>query len=110
NVYGVQLPGADGRAGMAAVVLAPSAAFDPQAFYAQAEQLPAYARPLFVRIVPAMDVTGTLKQRKIDLQREGYDIAATSDDPIYFRDDAARTYVPLTATLLEDILGGARKL
>lgn len=109
NVYGVEIPGADGRAGMAAIVLAPDARFDPAAFYAHAEQLPAYARPVFVRIVPAMDVTGTLKQRKTDLQREAYEPGA-SNDPIYFRDDTQRCYVPLTATLLERIRTGTVRL
>jgi fatty-acyl-CoA synthase len=109
NVYGVTVPGADGRAGMAAVVLAPGASFDAAAFYAHAEQLPIYARPLFVRLLPAMDVTGTLKQRKTDLQREGYERNG-SNDPVYMRDDTARRYVPLTPMLLEQIRSGAVQL
>jgi fatty-acyl-CoA synthase len=109
NVYGVAVPGRDGRAGMAAVVLAPGAVFDATTFYAHAEQLPAYARPLFVRIMPAMDVTGTLKQRKADLQRQGFAVASIAD-PLYFRDDAARSYVPLTALLEEQIRNGTTKL
>ncbi len=109
NVYGVQIPGNDGRAGMAAVVLAPGAEFDPVAFYAHAEQLPAYARPLFVRLMPAMDVTGTLKQRKADLQRQGYDVSAIND-PVHFRDDAQRRYVSLTPALAEQIRSGALRV
>jgi fatty-acyl-CoA synthase len=109
NVYGVQIPGTDGRAGMAALVLEPGAQFDPVAFYARAQQLPAYARPLFVRIVPAMDVTGTLKQRKTDLQRQGYDPRSCTD-PLFFRDDAQRRYVPLTTSLFEGIQSGAVRL
>ena len=109
NVYGVQIPGSDGRAGMAAVVLEPAAPFDPAALYSHAEQLPAYARPLFVRIVAAMDVTGTLKQRKIDLQRQGYDPSACRD-PLYFRDDAQRRYVLLTTALLEQVRSGTLRL
>ena len=108
NVYGVAVPGADGRAGMAAVVLAPGADFDAAAFYTHAEQLPAYARPLFVRVVPAMDVTGTLKQRKVDLQRQGY-AAAGSDSPVYLRDDAQRRYVPLTEALREQLRSGTMR-
>ena len=74
----------------------PGRRFDPAAYYAFAEKtLPAYARPLFVRIAPAMDVTGTLKHVKSRLQREGYD-PATVGDPLFFRDDAARTYVRST--------------
>lgn len=109
NVYGIEVPNGDGRAGMAAVVLAPGVPFDPAAFYAHAEQLPAYARPLFVRILPAMDVTGTLKQRKTELQREGYE-PGDRNDPIYFRDDAQRQYVSLTTTLLEQIRNGTVRL
>jgi fatty-acyl-CoA synthase len=109
NVYGVQIPGTDGRAGMAAIVLKPGAQFDPLALYMRARQLPAYARPLFVRIVPAMDVTGTLKQRKSDLQRQGYD-PRNCPDPLFFRDDAQRRYVALTTSLFEGIQSGVLRL
>jgi fatty-acyl-CoA synthase len=109
-VYGVQVPHADGRAGMALVVLAPGASFDPAAYHAFAEKaLPAYARPLFVRVAPAMDVTGTLKHVKSRLQREGYDVALVND-PLYFRDDDARTYVPLDAELQRRIEAGELEL
>ncbi len=105
-VYGVQVPHTDGRAGMALVVLAPNAEFDPAAYYRFADKaLPAYARPLFVRIAPAMDVTGTLKHVKRRLQTEGYDPAVVRD-PLYFRDDTAHTYVPLDAALKERIDAG----
>ena len=68
-------------------------AFDGDAFWAfTAERLPAYAAPVYVRIVRQADVTTTFKLRKIDLQRDGYDPARVSD-PLYVRDDAARTYV-----------------
>jgi len=109
-VYGVQIPHTDGRAGMALVVLAPGAQFDPAAYYAFAEKtLPAYARPLFVRIAPVMDVTGTLKHVKSRLQQEGYDPAVVRD-PLYFRDDAAHTYMPLDATLKQRIDAGELSL
>jgi fatty-acyl-CoA synthase len=110
NVYGVAVPGEDGRAGMAAVVLADGAPFDGVAFHAYAaRELPAYARPAFVRLVPEMDVTGTLKQRKIALVGDGYDVARVAD-PVFVRDDAARTYVPLTPPILAEIRSGRRRL
>jgi len=109
NVYGVVVPGADGRAGMAAVVLEPGGAFDPAAFYGCAERLPPYARPLFVRLVDAMDVTGTLKQRKLELQRQGFAPGAEGQ-PVYVRDDGRRTYVPLTAELDAQIRTGTLRL
>jgi len=105
-VYGVQVPHADGRAGMALIVLAPGARFDPSAYYAFAEKtLPPYARPLFVRLGEAMDVTGTLKHVKARLQREGYDLAAVHD-PLYLRADHAHTYVPFDAALARRIDAG----
>jgi len=59
--------------------------------------------------VPEMDVTGTLKQRKLALAAEGYDPARVAD-PLYVRDDAARTYVPLTPDVLAALQGGRRRL
>jgi fatty-acyl-CoA synthase len=110
NVYGVQVPGEDGRAGMAALVLAEGARLDGPALYRYVERrLPPYARPAFVRIVFEMDVTGTLKQRKLALAAEGYD-AARVPDPLLVRDDAARTYVPLTGALLAELTSGRRRL
>ena len=67
--------------------------------------LPAYARPAFVRIVPEMDVTGTLKQRKRDLAADGYDPTRVTD-PLYARDDAAASYRPLTDEVWRAIQGG----
>jgi fatty-acyl-CoA synthase len=100
NVYGVRVPGAEGRAGMAALVLRDRDGFDGAAFFAWVEaRLPAYAAPLFVRLAPEPDVTSTFKLRKVDLQREGYDPALVRD-PLFVRDPAARTYLPLDAASL----------
>jgi fatty-acyl-CoA synthase len=110
NVFGVAVPGEDGRAGMAALVLRDGATFDGSAFFAHAERhLPRYAMPAFVRLVPAMDVTGTLKQRKQVFANDGWDPACTTD-PLYVRDDAGHTYVPLDATLAAAIRSGALRL
>jgi len=108
TVYGVVVPGEDGRAGMAAVVPADGAGFDGRAFYAHAERhLPAYARPAFVRLVPEIEVTGTLKQRKQTLAGEGFgpDVA-----DVWVRDDAARAYVPLTAERRAALAAGTLRL
>lgn len=106
TVYGIQIPGADGRAGMAALVLEPGAAFDPATFYAHvAEYLPPYAQPLFVRVRANLDVTGTFKHQKVALRNAGFDPAHIEED-LYFRDGAAQAYVPLTSALHADILAG----
>jgi fatty-acyl-CoA synthase len=101
NVYGVRVPDAEGRAGMAALVLRDREAFDGRAFHAWvAERLPDYAAPLFVRLQPEPDVTSTFKLRKLDLQRDGYDPARAGADPLFVRDASARAYVALDAAAL----------
>ena len=105
-VYGVQLPGADGRAGMAALVLRDGCALDAVALYAHvAQRLPGYARPAFVRVLAAADLTGTFKIRKGALQREGFEPAAPSDR-VLFRDDTQHAYLPLTQEIRERIRSG----
>ena len=77
NVYGVAVPGQDGRAGMAALLLAAGTQRSTAArFYEHVDRtLPRYAAPLFVRLLPEMEVTGTFKLRKVTLQEEGFDPA-----------------------------------
>jgi len=96
NVYGVAT--SSGLAPMAAVVLASDTSFDGAALYATALKLPQQARPLVVRVVAAMDATGTLKQRKADLRSQGFDPSRVTDR-LYVRDDTAHSYVPLTVEL-----------
>ncbi|MBW2236628.1 MAG: long-chain-acyl-CoA synthetase [Deltaproteobacteria bacterium] len=110
NVYGVEVAGADGRAGMLAYVPQEGAAFDgPGLFAWAAERLPAYATPVFVRPLGRPELTGTFKLRKVDLQREGFDLERI-DDPVYVRDDRAKDYVRLDAEILEAIRQGRWRL
>lgn len=93
-VYGVQLPGMEGRAGMASLSLSGSG-FDGAALAQQLHQrLPAYAVPLFLRLRHGQETTSTFKHRKVDLKREAYDPARVAD-PLYVLQGGA--YVPLTA-------------
>jgi len=104
NVYGVQIPGADGRAGMAAIV-APED-LNLEALYTHVSRdLAAFARPLFLRRRAAMEVTGTLKHRKVDLVKEGFDPSAI-DEPLFMRDDVSKTFVPLTEEMHAGIIAG----
>ncbi|AOW94330.1 long-chain-acyl-CoA synthetase [Rhodococcus sp. WMMA185] len=74
-VYGVEIPGADGRAGMAAVKLHADEAFDGVDVAALLfHRLPSYAVPLFVRIVASLEKTSTFKSLKVELRKEGYDV------------------------------------
>ncbi|MCB9595461.1 MAG: long-chain-acyl-CoA synthetase [Sandaracinaceae bacterium] len=108
NVYGVSVEGHDGRAGMATVVAAED--LDLAALHAHvAASLPAYAQPLFLRRCDEMVTTGTFKHRKVDLVREGFD-PSTIAEPLFVRDDAAGTYVPLTPEVHAAILSGAHRV
>jgi fatty-acyl-CoA synthase len=107
NVYGVAVEGAEGRAGMAALVV--DEGFDIKAFEAHvAGELPGYAQPLFVRILPAMDTTGTFKMRKMDLIADGYDPAKVKG-PLFFH-DAKRGYVKVTKVVYDRIATGLVKV
>ena len=107
NVYGVETPNAEGRAGMAALVVGPE--FDIQAFgETVARELPPYAQPVFVRILPALETTGTFKARKLDLIADGYD-PAKFKGPLYFH-DPKKGYVKLTKSVFDKVSGGLVKL
>ena len=108
NVYGVKVPGADGRAGMAALVA--DGGFDLAGLAARLEDhLPSYARPTFLRLQPEIEVTGTFKQRKVDLVTEGFDPAAIAE-PLYWLDPQSGRYEKLTSARYDDIVHDRVKL
>ncbi|WP_116919611.1 long-chain-acyl-CoA synthetase [Tamilnaduibacter salinus] len=74
-VYGVEIPGTNGKAGMATIVpQGPADQFDPDPLYRfLSENLPPYAVPVFVRVADAIEKTGTFKYKKVDLQKAGFD-------------------------------------
>jgi fatty-acyl-CoA synthase len=108
NVYGVAVPGYEGRAGMAALVVEDGIDLDALSRHVAA-QLPPFARPLFLRLQEKPTVTMTFKQKKIELVKEGFDPAAVPD-PLYFNDPKAGTFSPLDAELHERICAGKVRL
>ncbi len=108
NVYGVEVPPREGRAGMAAIVCDPDLNLADLRSYLSAH-LPEYARPLFLRIRGEIDVTATFKQRKISLVKDGFDPAPIRD-AIYFDDPRVRAYVRLDETLYQEIVSGKVRL
>src|ERR1700733_3904426 len=107
-VYGVEVPGADGRAGTAALVV--DAAFDLAAFRADvARRLPAYARPVFVRLLQRLETTGTFKPRKQELAQAGFDPSRIGDK-LFFDDTKAQAYVPLDGALFAAISSGSIRI
>jgi fatty-acyl-CoA synthase len=107
TVYGVAVEGQEGRAGMASIVVDED--FDLKAFTETIdEQLPAYARPVFLRLQPQIETTGTFKYRKLDLVSDGFDPARTKV-PTYFR-SSDKGFIKITKTVFEKLKTGGYKL
>jgi fatty-acyl-CoA synthase len=107
-VFGVTVPGAEGRAGMAALVVDPS--FDLDAFRSHlVERLPDYARPLFLRLVAAIEVTGTFKLKKQELATAGYEQSAAGDT-LYVYDRQRGAYVVIDESIAAQIRGAKLRL
>jgi hypothetical protein len=109
NVYGVEVKGFGGRAGMASLVV-DEHRFDPARMREVVHAgLPGYARPLFLRLTQAMETTGTFKQKKADAIREGFD-PRTVGDVLMFDDPRQKLYVPLSDAVYDEIISGALRL
>lgn len=104
TVVGVEVPGHEGKAGLVAIVLEPGHAFAPASFWKAAQELPAYAQPRFVRVIDAMQTTGTYKIQKTQLEREG----VTPGEDVFCRTDAG--YEPLDANRWSAIEAGRLRL
>jgi fatty-acyl-CoA synthase len=110
-VYGVKVPGTEGRAGMAAVEISgDSCDFDLRALrHYVGAHLPPYARPLFVRVARNIPVTATHKPRTGDLIRDGFDPAAT-EDHIYFDDTELKAYTLIDDDLFRRLQSGSMRI
>jgi fatty-acyl-CoA synthase len=107
TVFGVEVPGAGGRAGMAAIQLKQGTDFDGKALAkAVYEHLPGYAVPLFVRVVESLEYTSTFKSKKVDLREQGY--GPDVDDPIYVLSGRDEGYVEFYDSYPDDVGSGKR--
>ncbi|KAJ0001612.1 hypothetical protein NQD34_001408 [Periophthalmus magnuspinnatus] len=110
NVYGVCVPGHEGRTGMAAVTLQEDTQFNGRDLYSHVTKyLPPYARPRFLRIQGAVEVTGTFKQMKVKLVEQGFD-PGQIQDPLFVLDDREKSYVTMTTEMYNSIISGNIKL
>lgn len=100
-VYGVEVPGCDGRAGMAAVVMAPGA--EPSATEL-CDALPKYAVPLFIRGVDSLEQTSTFKSRKVELRDAGF--TDVDGDPVWVL--TTEGYVPFYDGYGADVASAAQ--
>ncbi|KAK5609478.1 hypothetical protein CRENBAI_007988 [Crenichthys baileyi] len=109
NVYGVKVPGHEGRIGMAALKLKENRDFDGKAMYQHVNNvLPSYARPRFIRIKDVLGVTGTFKLLKMKLAEEGFNPAIIMD-PLFFLEDG-KGYVPMTQEIFAAVTEGKLRL
>jgi acyl-CoA synthetase (AMP-forming)/AMP-acid ligase II len=111
NVYGVLVPNHDGRAGCAAIPREVAAKMDLAHLARHARKaLPKYSVPLFLRVVPTMDATGTVKQLKVALRNEGIEHAKCGSDPLYWLPPGSEAYIPFEEKDLVALQGGQVKL
>jgi len=107
TVFGVEIPRTGGRAGMAAIKLRDGAEFDGKALaHTVYDQLPAYALPLFVRVVESMELTTTFKSRKVDLREQAY--GPGIEDPLYVLAGRDEGYVPFYDEYPDEVAAGKR--
>ena len=107
TVFGVEVPGAGGRAGMAAIQLKEGTDFDGKALAkAVYEHLPGYAVPLFVRVLESLEYTSTFKSKKVDLREQGY--GPDVDDPIYVLSGRDEGYVEFYESYPDEVASGKR--
>ena len=106
-VFGVEIPRTGGRAGMAAVKLRDGVEFDGKAVaHTVYDELPAYALPLFLRLVDSMEHTTTFKSRKVDLREQAY--GPGIEDPLYVLAGRDEGYVPFYDDYPDEVAAGKR--
>jgi fatty-acyl-CoA synthase len=117
TVFGVEVEGAGGRAGMAAIQLKEGEEFDGKALAKAAyDKLPGYAVPLFVRVVKELAHTSTFKSQKGDLRKEGYggttgegdEEAGKIEDPIYVLAGRDEGYVEFYDEYPKEVVDGKK--
>ena len=102
-VYGVEIPGTNGRCGMAALRLSEGQQLDSAALAAYLDgELPVYAAPLFIRLLGEVETTGTFKYKKTDLKQAAYNPAVVQE-PLWVRLPGEQRFTPLDQTLFAAI-------
>ncbi|MCJ2052958.1 long-chain-acyl-CoA synthetase [Methylobacterium sp. J-070] len=92
-VFGVDVPGHEGRAGMAALAVDPD--FDAAGFNRSLRvSLPSYACPVFLRLADSLPLTSTFKPAVGDLRAVGF-APARCPDPILAWDRQRGAYMRL---------------
>ena len=108
NVYGVDVPATEGKAGMVSIALNPGQVFDPLEFADYvSENLPGFAQPVFIRIQTDLTTTGTFKLVKGDLRKQSFHIEQVGNDTIYVMMPRTNSYQILDQALYSSIMDGS---
>ncbi len=106
NVYGVEVPGAEGKAGMAAITLKEGASLDMDAFSQFVDrELPAHARPVFIRLQQQVETTVTFKLVKGALRKEAYHLDQVKE-PLFILKPKSQAYEPLDDASYQQVIAG----
>ena len=102
NVYGVKVPGCEGRAGMVTFNKTPGKEVNWSELSSYiSDQLPSYARPVFIRVTDKIDTTGTFKLKKNDLREEAFHLDKIDEDIIFVKKPGLSEYVALDNSFYE---------
>ncbi len=108
NVYGVEMPDAEGKAGMISIVCEDKT-FDTDSFSKFiSENLPKYTIPIFIRIKDELEFTGTHKLRKVNLRKQGFDVDKIKDR-IYFWNSKSSKYELFDTEQYQNVINGKLK-
>ncbi|OPJ67843.1 long-chain fatty acid transport protein 4 isoform A [Patagioenas fasciata monilis] len=108
-VYGVEIPGIEGKAGMAAIA-DPENSCNLEVFASELKKaLPLYARPVFLRFLHEVSKTSTYKFQKVELRKQGFNPAQVKDR-LYYLDSRQGHYLPLDQAAFDRIQSGQQKL
>jgi len=101
SVYGVEIPGTDGKAGMASIFATEDLNLS-NLLDIQKKNLPPYAIPIFLRLLSQLKTTSTFKIQKSDMKKVGFDITKT-EDPIYVLLPKSSEYTLLTDEIYNNL-------
>ena len=108
-VYGITIPGTDGKAGMAAIISDEKTPIEISKLAGYLKtSLPKYAVPLFVRFVPDFEWTATHKIQKNNLKNQGYDPSRVKEG-VYVLLPGSEGYVPLNDEIYRNLIAGKYK-
>lgn len=103
-VYGVRVPGFEGRCGMAAIRILSDLVLDWKGLAAHInKRMPEHARPVFFRLCSGLTDNSDLKRHRHQLQSQGYNPLLVDDDLFYY-DQEQQTYLPMNSEVYLNII------